>query len=200
MKQSHGERLTIDLPEIVWETFLCRSVAKVDGVAIGHIALRGRPDMSNSWEIMLYVTPRPGPGHFDRGWADRQYVGSEATAERLFRKMAANAIEKGTPCALVTAVKGNLPGIVPYVRSPSTINKEAKTGWCQAVSQRVNGWGLVSRERHRVTLIKGNTLVFFAPAGADFNNPSPLTDGQLSAALLTAREWARSNQTLPAQA
>ncbi|MGF6440410.1 hypothetical protein [Paraburkholderia youngii] len=198
MNQKNGAQAEIELPEMIWETAFCKSTVKVNGVAIGHVRLRGRPDMSDCFEVVLYVTPGTRRGQFYAEWSERQYVSNEATAERRFLKMAANALAKGTPCALVTAVKGQLPAIAAHVRSPSTLNRESRSGWCEAVSERVNGWGLVRRESHRVALIKGNDLVFFAPEGADFEHPAPLSEPQFSAALLTAREWARSNPTVRA--
>ncbi|WP_181709823.1 hypothetical protein [Burkholderia sp. MBR-1] len=54
----------------------------------------------------------------------------------------------------------------------------------------------MKEERHRVSLIKGRDLVFFAPAGADFDNPAPLERALLDAALTTAREWAGHNNCI----
>ena len=198
MNQRKGELAEMQLPEIVWETAFCKSVAKLNGLAVGHIKLRGRPDMTDCMEVALYRASSQPNLPLDSNFTDVQYVSSEETADRRFRKMAAAALAKGTPCALVTAVKGQLPAIVPYVRPSAIRNKDAKAGWSEAVSERVNGWGLVSRESHRVALVKGNSLVFFAPKDADFENPAPLSEGQLDAALLTAREWARSNQVVHA--
>lgn len=70
--------------------------------------------------------------------------------------------------------------------------REARVGWRKAVSQTVKGWGIVATEEHRVAAIKGNDLVFFAPAGADFDNPAPLSERDKSLALDAAIKWARA--------
>ena len=74
--------------------------------------------------------------------------------------------------------------------------REARIGWRKAVSQTINGWGIVTAESHRVAALKGNDLVFFAPAGADFDNPNPISEQEKSQALDAAIKWARA-QTGP---
>lgn len=71
-------------------------------------------------------------------------------------------------------------------------SSEARTGWRDAISRTVNGWGIVTAEKHRVAAIKGNDLAFFAPAGADFDNPAPISQPEASLALEAAVEWART--------
>lgn len=77
-----------------------------------------------------------------------------------------------------------------------TSAREARIGWRKAVSRTINGWGIVTAESHRVAALKGNDLVFFAPAGADFDNPNPLSELEKSQALDEAIKWARA-QTGP---
>ena len=45
----------VKLPEIVWASNgFATEIAKVDGIAIGHVALRGRPDYDDAYEVILY--------------------------------------------------------------------------------------------------------------------------------------------------
>lgn len=68
-------------------------------------------------------------------------------------------------------------------------------GWREAISNRVNGWGVITAERHRIALIKGPDLVFFAPAGADFDSPVAMTEAEREIALATALQWAKANDS-----
>ena len=72
-------------------------------------------------------------------------------------------------------------------------NPPARRCWLSAVESRINGWGLIEAEIHRVTAIKGDSLVHFAPVGSDFNNPVALSPAQKASALQTAKEWCRAN-------
>lgn len=72
---------------------------------------------------------------------------------------------------------------------------QARKGWTEAVVQKVNGWGLVDAELHRVSALKGEDLVHFAPAGSDFNVPAPLDRLAKAAALRFAIEWCRNHRS-----
>ncbi len=75
-----------------------------------------------------------------------------------------------------------------FIRNPS-----ARQFWNSHVKSRVNGWGLIELECHRVSAIKGNSIVHFAPLGSDFNNPEPLSSDLMSALRRTSKEWCRAN-------
>lgn len=72
-------------------------------------------------------------------------------------------------------------------------NPSARRVWISAVGARINDWGLIDVEVHRVTAIKGDSLVHFAPFGSDFNNPVALSPEQKASALKAAKEWCRAN-------
>lgn len=73
---------------------------------------------------------------------------------------------------------------------------DAPNGWIDAVSQKVNGWGIISAEQHRVTAIRNNDLVFFAPAGFDAEIAAPLDAETKAQALSKAIEWCRMHVAL----
>lgn len=81
--------------------------------------------------------------------------------------------------------------------SPSAFKKSPsiRRFWSSSVFTRVNGWGLVQTEMHRVSAIKGDALIHFAPSGSDFDNPVVLTTEQKAAALQFAQDWCRKNLT-----
>lgn len=98
----------VKLPEIVWAfNGFATEIAKVDGVAIGHVALRGRPDYDDAYEVVLYNSEgeknswsgKPEP-------AATAYVGPEQDKAR-FLKMVEEALERGTPSDILTIMKGN---------------------------------------------------------------------------------------------
>lgn len=74
---------------------------------------------------------------------------------------------------------------------------ETRASWYEAVSHQLNGWGIVTKERHRIACVKGDDLVFFAPDGADFDAPSPLTPVEHAQALITASVWASAHEATP---
>lgn len=78
-------------------------------------------------------------------------------------------------------------------------NLPARRQWANYVSQSVNGWGIITAEKHRVSALQGNDLVHFAPVGADFDNPAVLDDESKSAALDAAIQWCKSNSRIYSQ-
>lgn len=95
------------LSEIVWEfNGFSTEVAKVNGVAIGHVALRGRPDYDDAYEVVLYnsggekdaASGKPLP-------AAIAHVGPEQDKAQ-FLKMIEEALKNGTPSDVLTALKG----------------------------------------------------------------------------------------------
>ena len=78
-------------------------------------------------------------------------------------------------------------------------NVAARREWAKHVSQSVNGWGIITAEKHRVSALQGNDLVHFAPVGADFDNPAVLDDESKSAALDAAMQWCKSNSRIYSQ-
>lgn len=95
-----------------------------------------------------------------------------------------------------------MPQQIAVFARPAALSRGsfARLGWEARVSARINGWGLVSAERHRVALVKNNDLVFFAPPGSDFDDPVVLDDETLQAALVAAGEWAERNDQIDAPA
>ncbi|MBV7457691.1 hypothetical protein KW843_24685 [Acidovorax sp. sif1233] len=89
-----------------------------------------------------------------------------------------------------------LSNAIVAFESPNAFNSNpsAREFWNSHVRSRVNGWGLIDLESHRISAIKGNSIVHFAPGGSDFNNPEPLSSEVLSSARLTAKAWCRANQ------
>ena len=75
----------------------------------------------------------------------------------------------------------------------------ARRQWANHVSQSVNGWGIITAEKYRVSALQGNDLVHFAPVGADFDNPAVLDDESKSAALDAAMQWCKSNSRIYSQ-
>lgn len=72
----------------------------------------------------------------------------------------------------------------------------SRKGWVDVSNGTCNGWHVVTAEQHRVTLLKGDDLVFFAPAQADFDNPVPLDEQDKASALAEATKWAQQNSCL----
>jgi hypothetical protein len=97
-----------EMPKIVWEHAFCTSVAKVHGVPIGRISLRGRPDSENCCEIVLYHSK--GEVH---SWSQKPapaatlYADDEQTASKRFEEMVKDALMNGTPSDLLTAVSSH---------------------------------------------------------------------------------------------
>ena len=75
-------------------------------------------------------------------------------------------------------------------------NVAARREWAKHVSQSVNGWGIITAEKHRVSVLQGNDLVHFAPVGADFDNPVALDDVSKEAALVAALQWCKANSRI----
>lgn len=95
------------LSEIVWEfNGFSTEVAKINGIAIGHVSLRGRPDYDDAYEVVLYnsagekdaVSGKPLP-------AAVAHVGPEQDKAH-FLKMVEEALKNGTPSDVLTALKG----------------------------------------------------------------------------------------------
>ena len=72
----------------------------------------------------------------------------------------------------------------------------ARRGWIEAATETSNGWKVVTSEKHRVTLVKGDDLVFFAHDDADFDNPRPLSEQDKASARAIAIEWTKLNASL----
>ncbi|HGF4014043.1 hypothetical protein [Burkholderia vietnamiensis] len=98
----------VKLPEIVWASNgFATEIAKVDGIAIGHVALRGRPDYDDAYEVILYNSEgeknswsgKPDP-------AATAHVGPEQD-KATFLKMVEEALERGTPSDVLTIMKRN---------------------------------------------------------------------------------------------
>ena len=98
----------VKLPEIVWASnSFATEIAKVDGIAIGHVALRGRPDYDDAYEVILYNSEgeknswsgKPDP-------AATAHVGPEQD-KATFLKMVEEALERGTPSDVLTIMKRN---------------------------------------------------------------------------------------------
>lgn len=100
----------LKMPEVVWEHAFCTGVAKVRGIAIGHVSLRGRPGNADSFEIVLYNSAgevntwshKPEP-------AATEYAAEEEKATRRFLKMVADALVKRTPSDVLSVVDGKMP-------------------------------------------------------------------------------------------
>ena len=75
-------------------------------------------------------------------------------------------------------------------------NLPARREWAKHVSQSVNGWGIITAEKHRVSALQGNDLVHFAPVGADFDNPVALDDESKGAAVVAALQWCKANSRI----
>lgn len=98
----------VKLPEIVWAfNGFATEIAQVDGVAIGHVALRGRPDSDDAYEVVLYNSEgeknswsgKPEP-------AATANVGPEQDKAR-FLQMIEEALERGTPSDILKIMKGS---------------------------------------------------------------------------------------------
>ncbi len=72
----------------------------------------------------------------------------------------------------------------------------ARKGWLDVATPTSNDWRIVTAEQHRVVLVKGNDLVFFALADADLDNPRPLSEHDKASAHAVALEWARLHTEL----
>ena len=85
---------------------------------------------------------------------------------------------------------------IAVFESPMAFNKNpaAQRFWNRAVKSRINGWGFIELERHRVSAIKGTSIVHFAPEGADLNNPVVLSVELMAATRQTAKNWCRANK------
>lgn len=96
-----------------------------------------------------------------------------------------------------TALTGEPEFVVRISRNAFTARSEARKGWNEAVSSRVNGWGIVIEEKHRAALIKGTDMVFFEAKGMDMSAPTRLEPGALERVRKMAVEWAQQHQKLP---
>ena len=72
-------------------------------------------------------------------------------------------------------------------------NPMARKHWEDASAMRVNGWYVITAESHRVAALKEDSLIYFAPPGADFDNPKALTAAIKHAASKAAMLWASRN-------
>ena len=91
--------------------------------------------------------------------------------------------------------------IVPFLR-PCALesNAKARQAWMQAAPQRVNGWAIATIEVHRVSAVKGDDLVHFAPAGSDFDNPKALSEAEHAAAMSEALNWCKRHSIIVCRA
>ncbi len=97
----------VTLPGITWEQAFCTSVAKVNGIAIGHVSLRGRPDQRGAFEVALYNSKgMEGSKCAAQVLAAKANVSQEEAAKARFVKMAQQALANGTPSNVLTAVMG----------------------------------------------------------------------------------------------
>lgn len=88
--------------------------------------------------------------------------------------------------------------MVPTIRAGVlALASETKAGWYEAVSHRINGWGIVTKEPHRIACVKGDDLVFFAPEGANFDEPTPLSPVEQAQAMIVASAWASAHDSAP---
>ena len=88
--------------------------------------------------------------------------------------------------------------LVPRIsRDAFAPRSQASRGWNKAVSRRVNGWGLVDAEQHRVVLVKECDLVHFETPGSDLDNPVPMSAAMKAHARACAIDWAQRNAELP---
>lgn len=97
-------------PEVEWKQSFGATVAHVNGVAIGCITLRGRPDAIGAFEVTLYhsraMTDTPAASAF---------VTTEPAARDRLLKMAKQAVSKSTPSDVLAAV--HLPKLEPLLRA-----------------------------------------------------------------------------------
>lgn len=71
---------------------------------------------------------------------------------------------------------------------------EPRKAWYSAADRkRVNGWSIVTSQAHRISAIKGDDLVHFAPQGSDFDSPSPLSETVKNECLQVAMGWCKRN-------
>jgi hypothetical protein len=91
--------------QIVWEHGFCKSVAKINGVPIGHVKLRGRPDATHAFEVVVYNAA--GLRH-----AATDYATYEQPAQARFHEMVEHALANGTPSDVVTVVTRSAPSPV----------------------------------------------------------------------------------------
>lgn len=99
-----------EMPEIVWEfNGIATEVAKLNGVAIGHVALRGRPDADDAYEVVLYHSEgEKSVGSGNPLPAAIAHVGPEQDKAR-FLKMVEEALARNTPSDFLTVMNGNKP-------------------------------------------------------------------------------------------
>ena len=95
------------------------------------------------------------------------------------------------------ALDGEPEFVVRISRNAFTERSEARKGWNQVVSRRVNGWGVIVEEKHRAALIKGTDMVFFEAKGMDMNAPNQLEPTALERVRKMAVEWAQQHQKIP---
>ncbi|MDR5799240.1 MULTISPECIES: hypothetical protein [Caballeronia] len=98
----------VEVPDIIWEHAFCTGTAKVNGMAIGHISLRGRPDQKGAFEVVLYNSNgeknswsgKPLPA------ATANVTGEQAATAR-FQRLVKDALVKRTPSDVLNAVAGD---------------------------------------------------------------------------------------------
>ncbi|MDR8889499.1 hypothetical protein FEP63_05179 [Burkholderia multivorans] len=140
------------LPEIVWEHAFTKGVAKVNGVAIGHVALRGRPDQVGAFEVILYNSK--GLDH-----AATDYVTYEEPATARFLTMVEQAISLGTPSDVVAVVTGKLDAqhqAIPFIPDARLMEAERAISTLSVASQNASEIGFTSRTLAAMYPVKGS--------------------------------------------
>lgn len=101
------------LSEIVWEfNGFSTEVAKVNGVAIGHVALRGRPDYDDAYEVILYNSAGEKDAAAGKSVpAAIAHVGPGKDKPR-FLKMAEEALANGTPSDVLTTLRASASRVI----------------------------------------------------------------------------------------
>ncbi|WP_321935548.1 hypothetical protein [Paraburkholderia sp. J8-2] len=119
---------TVHLPEITWEyNGIATEVAKVYGVAIGHVALRGRPDGKNAYEVVLYHSAGE-----KNSWSGKPtpaaiaHVGPGQDKAR-FQRMVKNALTRNTPSDVLTVARNRPESPVSDAKRMQQIHDELAT-------------------------------------------------------------------------
>lgn len=137
------------LPEIVWEHAFTKGVAKVNGVAIGHVALRGRPDQVGAFEVILYNSK--GLDH-----AATDYVTYEEPATARFLTMVEQAILLGTPSDVVAVVTGELDAQQQAAPDARLAEAEHAISTLSVASQNASEISVTSRTLAAMYPVKGS--------------------------------------------
>lgn len=137
------------LPEIVWEHAFTKGVAKVNGVAIGHVALRGRPDQVGAFEVILYNSK--GLDH-----AATDYVTYEEPATARFLTMVEQAISLGTPSDVVAVVTRELDAQQQAAPDARLAEAERAISTLSVASQNASEISFTSRTLAAMYPVKGS--------------------------------------------